>query len=173
MCSRPRHQYSLWYDGDKQARCYPAEMREDLLKRFFVGDEAIDRLAEDVSDAAIRIDPVHSTIQITDMEGMFTLTRGHIMLLCDATLSKTLTADALTTIAFALLASDHFKWSDDVISEVLQDWSCPEINFPLVDSVLKMHRDWLTGAASPPKRPSIGSGKSTGHIVSEKRKVRH
>jgi hypothetical protein len=59
-----------------------------MLKRFFIGDETVDRLAEDVSDAAIRIDQVHSTIQIADMDGMFALTREHMVLLCDAGLSK-------------------------------------------------------------------------------------
>jgi hypothetical protein len=101
-----------------------------MLKRFFIGGETVDRLAEDLSDAAIRIDQVHSTIQIADMDGVFALTSDHMVLLCDATLSKALTAEALSTIAFALLASDHFEWNDEAISEVLQDWSCPEINFP-------------------------------------------
>jgi hypothetical protein len=82
-----------------------------------------------------------------------------------------LTAEALSTIAFALLASDHFEWNDEAISEVLQDWSCPEINFPLVDSVLKMHRDWLTGIANPSDKPSVGSAAPTGRIISEKRRV--
>ncbi|HEX6546152.1 MAG TPA: hypothetical protein VF023_07590 [Bryobacteraceae bacterium] len=39
----------------------------------------------------------------------------------DAKLLNMLTAEALGTIAFALIASDHFEWNDDVISEILQD----------------------------------------------------
>jgi hypothetical protein len=151
---------------------YPAEMREDTLKCFFVGDVPIDRLAEDVSDAVTRLDPMQSTIAITDMDEMFAPTREHIVLLCDAKLSKELTSEALSTIAFALIASDHFEWDDEVISEVLQDWSCPEINFPLTDRTLRMHRDWLNGVANPPARPLISSAAPTGPLVSEKRKVR-
>ena len=153
------------------AVCYPAEMREDTLKRFFVGDLAIDCVAEDVSDAVTRLDRVKSTIAITDMDEMFALRREHIVLLCDVKLSNALTSEALSTIAFALLASDHFEWDDDVISEVLRNWSCPEINVPLTDSTLRMHRDWLSGVANPPARPVFRSAPPTGRLVSEKRKV--
>ncbi len=147
-------------------------MREDTLKRFFAGDAAMDRVAEDVSGAATRVDPVKTTIAITDMDEIFALTREHIVLLCDAKLSNALNSEALSAVAFALIASDHFEWDDDVISEVLQDWSCPEINLPLNDSTLRMHRDWLSGVATPPSRPVLRSAVPTGRLVSEKRKVK-
>lgn len=147
-------------------------MREDTLRRFFVGDVGIDRVAEDVSDAVTRLDHVKLTIAIEDMEEMFPLTREHVALLCDAKLSNALNSEALSAVAFALIASDHFEWDDDVISEVLQDWSCPEINPPLNDSTLRMHRDWLSGVADPPMRPSLSSGAPVGRLVSETRKVR-
>ena len=146
-------------------------MKEDTLKRFFVGDMAIDCVAEDVSRAVTAFDPVRSTVTIADMDGTFVLTREHIVRLCDASLSNALNSEALSAIAFALIASDHFEWDEDVISEVLHDWSSPEINLPLTNSKLAMHRDWLKGMTDPPARPSVQSGMPTGRLVSERRKV--
>ncbi len=47
--------------------------------------------------------------------------------------------------AFALQASDAFGWEDEVINEVLSDWSAPEVNFELNNETLNMHRDWFLG----------------------------
>jgi hypothetical protein len=104
------------------------------------------------------------------MQQSFLLERKHVLKLCDAALSHTLTSEALTTLAFALIASDHFEWDDDTLSEILSDWSCPEINFPLNEITLKMHRAWLTGDADPPLR-QISSKPAHGHLVSLRRKA--
>ncbi len=146
-------------------------MKEETLKRFFSGEVAIDCVASDVSNAVTRLDPVRSTVAITDMNEAFALTREHILLLCDVKLSNALTSEALSTIAFALVASDHFEWDDEVISEVLHDWSSPEINLPLNESTLTMHRDWLRGASDPPARHPLQPGEPLGRIISERRKV--
>jgi hypothetical protein len=63
--------------------------------------------------------------------------------------------EALTTIGFALQASDAFEWEDDIISEVPSDWSAPEVNFELNAETLNMHRDWLLGFGEPPVRNSV------------------
>jgi hypothetical protein len=68
-----------------------------------------------------------------------------------------LTLEALNTIGFALQASDAFEWEDEVISEVLADWSAPEVNFELSAETLNMHRDWLLGYAEPFVRKPIDS----------------
>jgi hypothetical protein len=89
------------------------------------------------------------------MDGHFVLHRDHLIKLCDATLSSELQPESLSAIAFALLASDAFEWDDDVIAEVISDWSAPEINYPMTERTLTMHRGWLTGLTVPPERSRL------------------
>jgi hypothetical protein len=145
-------------------------MREDVLRQFFLADVSIDHLVQDLRDTVKHLNSVESTVAVEDMQQSFLLERKHVVKLCDAALSHTLTSEALTTLAFALMASDHFEWDDDTLSEVLSDWSCPEINFPLNETTLKMHRAWLIGDADPPLR-QIGSKPVHDHLVSLRRKV--
>ena len=145
-------------------------MREDVLRRFFLAEVGVGRLADDVSGSVTHLNQVESTVVIEDMEVSFGLTREHVLLLCAAGLSNELNSEALTVIAFALLASDRFEWDDDVVSETLQDWSCPEINFPMNADTLRMHRSWLTAAIEPPNRPNLPSPRS-GRLISVRRKV--
>jgi hypothetical protein len=145
-------------------------MREDVLRRFFLAEVGVGRLADDVSGSVTHLNQVESTVVIEDMEVSFGLTREHVLLLCGAGLSNELNSEALTVIAFALLASDRFEWDDDVVSETLQDWSCPEINFPMNADTLRMHRSWLTAAIEPPNRPNLPSPHS-GRLISVRRKV--
>jgi hypothetical protein len=145
-------------------------MREDVLRRFFLSEVGVGRLADDVSGSVTHLNQVESTVVIEDMEVSFRLTREHVLLLCAAGLSNELNSEALTVIAFALLASDRFEWDDDVVSETLQDWSCPEINFPMNADTLRMHRSWLTASIEPPNRPNLPSPRS-GRLISVRRKV--
>jgi hypothetical protein len=89
------------------------------------------------------------------MQGSFSLQRDHVIRLCEAFLDRALTPEALTTIGFALQASDAFEWEDDIISEVLSDWSAREVNFELNAETLNMHRDWLLGSGEPPVRDPV------------------
>lgn len=62
----------------------------------------------------------------------FSVTRDMVIRLCDSVLNRELEASALATIGFALMASDRFAWNaDDILGDVIADWSCPEINCPL------------------------------------------
>jgi hypothetical protein len=70
-------------------------------------------------------------------------------------LDRELTPEALNTIGFALQASDAFEWEDEVISEVLSDWSAPEVNFELNAETLNMHRDLLLSYGDPPVRKPV------------------
>jgi hypothetical protein len=144
-------------------------MRESVLRGFVSGEVAIDSLVRDLRGSVTQVSSVESAVEIEDMPELFLLSRHHVMMLCDAALSKTLTAEDVTTVAFALMASDHFEWEDEIISEVLSDWSCPEINFPLDESTLRMHRSWLAGNANPPGRMSVES--NNGRLISVRRKV--
>jgi hypothetical protein len=122
-------------------------MREEELRRYFLGEGSVGELAQDLRGSVTSTD-LCSTIRIADMQGSHGLIRHHVLMLCDAFLERALTPEDISTIAFALLASDHFEWDDDVISEVLSDWSAPEINFELNDETIKMHRGWLLGSSS-------------------------
>jgi hypothetical protein len=55
------------------------------------------------------------------------------------------------------LASDAFWWDDEVISEVVADWSAPEVNYPLTAETLNA-RGWLTGSAVPRNGPYCPRG---------------
>jgi len=130
-------------------------MREEELRRYFVGEASVSQLAKDLNGSVVKIDDLQSEIRIADMRGSFLLQRDHVIKLCEAFLDRALTPEALTTIGFALQASDAFEWEDDVISEVLSDWSAPEVNFELNAKTLNMHRDWLLGSSEPPVRNSV------------------
>jgi hypothetical protein len=147
-------------------------MRELTLKRFFLDDVTAEVLAEDVSRSVIHLDQISSNIQIEDMREQFELHREHVIHLCYAALSKRLPPESLNPVAFALMASDAFWWDDEVISEVVADWSAPEVNYPLSAETLTMHRGWLTGSAVPQKRPPLSADSRSGRLISKRAKVR-
>jgi hypothetical protein len=120
-----------------------------------MGEASVSQLAKDISGSVVKVDDLQSEIRIADMQGSLTLRRDHVIRLCEAFLDRALPPEALTTIGFALQASDAFEWEDEVISEVLSDWSAPEVNFQLNAETLNMHRDWLLGFREPPVRNSV------------------
>jgi hypothetical protein len=111
---------------------------------------SVSRLAEDIRGSVVKVDDLRSEIRIADMQGSFSLQRDHVIRLCEAFLDRALPPEALSTVAFALLASDAFEWDDEVKSEVLSDWSAREVNFELNDEMLNMHRGRLLGSGEPP-----------------------
>jgi hypothetical protein len=147
-------------------------MREETIKRFFLGEVDGNALAKEASASVIRPDKIASEIAIEDMDGDFTLTRHHLLLLCEEGISGRIGENSLNAIAFSLIASDHFSWEeDDLIAEVLHDWSCPEFNYPLNAKTLEMNKDCLLGRSSPPDKlpppPHAGQGK----VISTRAKV--
>ena len=130
-------------------------MREEELRRYFMGEASVSQLAEDISGSVVKIDDLQSEILIADMQSSFSLQRDHVIRLCEAFLDRVLTPEALNTIGFALQASDAFEWEDEVISEVLSDWSAPEVNFELNAETLNMHRDLLLSYGDPPVRKPV------------------
>ncbi|HEY1994127.1 MAG TPA: hypothetical protein VGG81_06970 [Edaphobacter sp.] len=130
-------------------------------------------LVEDLRNSVTHLNAIASKVAIEDMQDSFLVNREHLLMLCDAFLSARLTSVALNTIAFALIASDHFEWHDDTMSEVLHDWSAPEINFPLNEETIKMHRSWLTDTATPLQRQIIKQASTTrNRLISVREKVR-
>lgn len=147
-------------------------MREKTPKRFFLGEVNADSLAEDVAGLVIRLDAIVSSVKIEDMQEQFQLRRKHLIRLCDAALSKALLPESLSAVAFALMASDAFEWDDNVISEVVCDWSSPEINYLLTPETFTIHSSWLTGHSEPPERPSEPAGSLLGQLISRTAKAR-
>ncbi len=121
-------------------------MREEILKRFFIHEATVSELKEDLAGSVKRLSDIASRVAIEDMGGEFTVTRPMLIALCDAVLSGSLPAQELRTIGFALQASDHFIWDgdeDDVLANIIADWSCPEINYPLTVENVSRFRAWL------------------------------
>ncbi|HZR66415.1 MAG TPA: hypothetical protein VFA85_14815 [Terriglobales bacterium] len=132
-------------------------MREEILKKFFLGEVSATELAADLSGSTKRLTKIVSNISIEDMEGQFVVTRPMLVLLCDAVLSGSLRAEELRTIGFALEASDHFEWdgdTDEITANVIADWACPEVNYPLTQENIRRFRTWLTNVEPYPSRPN-------------------
>ena len=110
-------------------------MREQVLKKFFCGEASVEELLNDVKDTFIRKGIIgHHPIK--DMEEDYKVTSIDLLKLCDAVLAGHLEPEYLEPIGFCLLASSHFHWDGDDpdgyrVSEVVHEWSCPAVNYPL------------------------------------------
>jgi hypothetical protein len=148
-------------------------MREEALKQFFAGNLSANQLAIEAAASIKEIGPRETNIEIEDMSSSFSLSRKEVLLLCDAGLHGELPGNAISAIAFMVIASDHFEWdgNDEIISEILSDWSCPEVNYPLTPTTFQMYRRWLLGSETPPERPSLAKNSKKGRLISIRRKV--
>jgi len=147
-------------------------MREDVLKRFFLGEATAAELARDVAGSIKQLSSIVSRVEIEDMNDELRVTRPMLVSLCDAVLGGSLPPDALGTIGFALEASDKFAWdggADELVARVIADWSCPEINYPLTLENVGRFRDWLTGTDTYPTPPKTVSG-VRGPLISQREK---
>jgi hypothetical protein len=147
-------------------------MRETILQDFFLRRITPSVLAEDVSGSTKRVTSVESVVEIEDMQGNFSVTREMLISLCDAALSGHLPPADLAAIGFALKASHAFEWDDDLMSEVISDWSCPEINYPLTQENVQRFRDWLSGTEAYPTRSQPKKSTESERLVSVRRKMK-
>lgn len=147
-------------------------MKEHTIRSFISGEISASQLSEEVARSVTHFDAVTCNMSIEDMQHDFRLTRAHLPSICDAGIAGELSQEVISTIAFALLASDRFEWEDDVISETLCDWSVPEINHPLEPDTLKTHRNWLLGLETPAPKPALDPTKRRGRLVLFRQKVR-
>jgi hypothetical protein len=109
-------------------------MREKVLRDFFECKSSAAELGQDIAGSITRSGPKTSVVSIEDMDTDFDVTTDMIVRLCDAVLREELLPDALHAIGFALMASDRFHWDTDnneILAEVIGDWSCPEVNYQL------------------------------------------
>ena len=123
-------------------------MQARILRGFFLGTTPAETLAADIANAMQRTGADSYRLRMQDLEGDFQVTGAHLVQLCDAALSGLLPETALTDLAFAMIASDHFHWSTDTtdgarVSGTLYDWSMPEVSFPLNASTIAKYRHRL------------------------------
>jgi hypothetical protein len=142
-------------------------MREEVLRQFFEGELTARELAQDVVGSIKKASSKGSTVSVENMDRDLKVTTEMARRLCDAVLSGELPADDLHTIGFALQASEKFYWDgdeDEVLAEVLADWSCPEVNYPLTVENVRRFKNWLTRAEPYPAKPPIA--RTRGRIIS-------
>jgi hypothetical protein len=136
-------------------------MREEILRRYFEEKLPASELLKDLETSKEAISATVSEIQIEDMENTFPVLPGMLIRLCDDVLNGHLPAWCLEIIGFVLMASDRFEWDGDeyeVMANVIADWSCPQINFPLTTENVRRFKEWLAGTEAYPEKPqSTGS----------------
>lgn len=120
-------------------------MREDLLRRFFLGEAGAQELARDLKGAVTEIDPKIFRHHVEPMDRPFAVTPAHLRKLCLAIEAHDVPADTLQAIAFCLIASENFHYDDKRIKEVLFHWDNPEINFPFNERNLGSWKRALAG----------------------------
>jgi hypothetical protein len=137
-------------------------MHEEKLKQYFLGNDDITQLAEDLKGSATLVgQSMHH--HIVDMEADFEVTPKHLVALCTDVLAGALDPYTLRQVAFCLIASDHFLWDTDteegnLVGETLLDWSAPEVNYPLtLENVAKFRVRLETGVDTLKKSPTTGS----------------
>jgi hypothetical protein len=131
-------------------------MKEAILRDFFAGKVSVEGLAKDVQGAIKQVSAVDGYVLIEDMDTQWTLTPPMLVSLCDAVLDGKLPAESLHQIGFMLVASDHFDWDeDDLMSNVIHDWSCPEVNYPLNEQNVARFKKWLLKEEPYPPKPGI------------------
>lgn len=149
-------------------------MRERVLREFFEDKATAAELAQDVVGSIKQTSQRTFLVSIEDMDEEFTVSADMAVRLCDVVLRGELPPDALKAIGFALTASDKFCWNaddDDVLANVIADWSCPEVNYPLTLQNVEHFRAWLMRTEPYPAKPPLTK---RGNIVSvtEKRPIR-
>lgn len=131
-------------------------MREEILRRYFEEELPASELCKDLETSKDAISAIESEIQIEDMGNTFPVLPGMLIRLCDDVLNGHFPAWCLEVIGFALMASDQFEWDGDeyeVMANVIADWSCPQINFPLTPENVRRFKAWLAGSAGYPEKP--------------------
>jgi hypothetical protein len=134
-------------------------VKEATIRDFFLGLAPGAHLEAEAREAVEPVGRSSRRVHIEDLPPReeVTVTADMLVQLCDAVIAGSLSASALETVAFAIVASDHFRWEEDepLVGRVLYDWASPEINFQLTPGNLRMFREWLTGKVRPPSEPDV------------------
>jgi len=137
-------------------------MREEMIKKFFEGRVGAAELAADIAGSTRTVGGVVSYQRVEEMDSEFRVNRAMLVALCDAVLAGGLAPEFLHEIGFALVSSDRFVWDaddDELVSDVISDWSCPEVNYVLTVDNVRRCKAWLNNEEPyPVKKVSLGKG---------------
>jgi hypothetical protein len=148
-------------------------VKEAVLRYFLLDKVSAKRLARDVAGSFQRSSQNEFEVMIADMDGEFPLTSAHLIKLCDAVIEGDLPPEGLHAIGFAMMASDAFSWDadqDEVLGNVIPDWSCPEVNYALTVENVRRFRKWLAHEEPYPPKSRLQHG--SGSVVSVTTKKR-
>lgn len=148
-------------------------LNEEAIASFLSGELAPEVLAREAEGAIEWLDGIRSNIHVRDMSRHFLVTAEMLVRLCEAALAGQLSPLSLSTVAFAIIASDHFEWEDALVAAVLHDWSSPEINDPLHPDNLERFRAWLMRDEPYPESSDSGTGPGADTILSTTTRISH
>ena len=147
-------------------------MHESTIAAVLSGDRLAAELNTEALDSIEQIDSVRDRIRVAPLGRDFAVTSDMIVRMCDAALGGHLEPVALRAVAFAIVTSDAFIWSDDIVGEILHDWSAPEVNLELTPENIKRFRRWAIGSEPYPVRPSTVDTGVRGRVLSETTRVK-
>jgi hypothetical protein len=134
-------------------------VKEATLRDVLRGTTPASRLSEEVQESVETLSGSSRRVYIDDLPGdeQVTITPEMLVRLCDAFHAGAVTSLTLEISAFAILASAHFRWSeeDEVVGRVIQNWASPEVTWALTSANVRMFRNWLTGHDRPPSEPEV------------------
>lgn len=143
-------------------------MKEAILARFFEGRITAATLAGDLNGSETHVTDTASTVEIEDMPEDFVVSREMALRLCDAVIDGELSPDSLSSVGFALMASDKFVWDgEDVLGDVIADWAAPEINYDLNIENVRKFRSWLQGTEGYPAARHHSGGTRANRVHSQ------
>src|SRR4051794_33493887 len=100
--------------GVRRTRSRGDRVQASTLHAFLAGNATGAALAADVAGAIVQTGPDVYRLRMADsLDEDVSVTSAHLARLCDAVLAGELSAEALATIAFGMIASDHFVWDAD------------------------------------------------------------
>lgn len=148
-----------------------AFLNEKTIAAFLAGTLEPQALDREVRSAVERVDDIRTRVFVRGMSTPLVVSVPMAVSLCDAAIDQRIAPESLRVLAFAVVASDRFEWNDEVVAEVLHDWSAPEINYPLTPENLRRFRMWLLREEPYPEKSPLPSGAHSGTIISELEKI--
>jgi hypothetical protein len=121
-------------------------LQEDTVARFLRGAAIGDQLEAEIASALERVSATRERVEIADMQTELVVTSDMLVAICDAATMSAISPASVRIVAFAIIASDHFTWTEDIVGEVLHDWAAPEVHLVLSVENFQRFKRWLTGA---------------------------
>lgn len=127
-------------------------MTENVLKEYFEGMATVDQLALDLKDSQKKTGYDVTTVYVDRIEnGNFEIKKEHLIRLFDDFIEGRLSPLDMTTVSFALIASDFFCWDSDtdegeIIADVIFQLDDLELGYDTsLNSILLWKEYLLTG----------------------------